>query len=120
TRHQPRDAPWRRWRGRNWNWLLGCRGGSMDLRVQATPQGYRVLGAGEDPDQVNAFLDHLAVRNFAVATRRAYAYDLLSFLRFCGDVGLDLSVVRATDVFDYLGWRPRGDTSQVVVRLPQR
>lgn len=91
----------------------------MDLRVQATPQGYRVLGAGEDPDQVNAFLDHLAVRNFAVATRRAYAYDLLNFLRFCGDVGLDLSVVRATDVFDYLGWRPLGDTSQVVVRLPR-
>lgn len=91
----------------------------MDLRVQATTEEYRVLGTGEDVDHVNDFLHHLAGRNFAVATRRAYAYDLLSFLRFCRETGLDLSSVRPTDVYDYLGWRRAPDTSQVVVRLPR-
>jgi len=62
-------------------------------------------------------LAHLANRNFAAATGRAYAYDLLSFLRFCTETGLTLTEICPTDVFDYLGWRFRPDAGQVVVRL---
>jgi hypothetical protein len=42
--------------------------------------------AGSGPDEgdgvwarANGFLDHLGTRNFAAATQRAYAYDLLNF-----------------------------------------
>ena len=47
----------------------------------------------------------------------AYAYDLLNFLRFCEESGLRLTEVVPTDVFDYLGWRPRRTAGQVVVPL---
>jgi hypothetical protein len=77
----------------------------MELRVEADADGHRMVGAGGDVELVNRFLAHLVDRNFALATRRAYAYDLLSFLRFCDETGLALAGVGPTDVFDYLGWR---------------
>ena len=55
----------------------------MRLRVEATEAGHRLAGDGLDVGLVNRFLEHLSARNFAVATRRAYAYDLLIFARFC-------------------------------------
>ena len=36
-----------------------------------------------DEEVANRFLDHLAGRAFAMATVRAYAYDVLCFARFC-------------------------------------
>ncbi len=89
----------------------------MELRVVAGPDGHRLVGPGGDVELVNRFLVHLGSRNFAAATRRAYAFDLLAFLRFCAEVSASLGEVCPTDVFDFLGWRLRPDTGQVVVRL---
>jgi site-specific recombinase XerD len=47
----------------------------------------------------------------------AYAYDLLNFLRFCEESGLRLAEVVPSDVFDYLGWRPRRTAGQIEVPL---
>jgi integrase/recombinase XerC len=54
------------------------------------------------------------VRNFAAATRRAYAYDLLIFSRFCVQRDLSVEGLTPTDVFDFLDWQqgprqPGGD-----------
>ena len=76
----------------------------MGLRVEAAAGGHRLVGSGGDVELVNRFLAHLSVRNLSAATRRAYAFDLLSFLRFCEETGLTLAGVGPTDVFDYLGW----------------
>ncbi|MGI8769468.1 MAG: ISL3 family transposase, partial [Propionibacteriaceae bacterium] len=94
------------------------RGGTpMGLHVEAGAEGHRLVGPGGDVELVNRFLAHLSVRNLAAATRRAYAFDLLSFLRFCDETGLTLAGVGPTDVFDYLGWRPAAAGGQVVVRF---
>lgn len=89
----------------------------MELRVVGGADGHRLVGPGSDVELVNLFLAHLAGRNFATATRRAYAFDLLAFLRFCSETGLMLVEVCPTDVFDFLGWRFRPDAGQVVVQL---
>ena len=89
----------------------------MGFRVEAVAGGHRLVGPGSDVELANRFLDHLVGRNFARATLRAYAYDLLNFLRFCEESGLRLTEVVPTDVFDYLGWRPRRTAGQVVVPL---
>src|SRR5215204_1459075 len=89
----------------------------MTLRVEPAADGHRLVGPGGDVELANRFLAHLAGRNFAAATRRAYAYDVLSFLRFCDEARLALVEVGPTDVFDYLGWRPRATAGHVVVRL---
>src|SRR5207253_8543780 len=56
---------------------------------------------------------------FSSATVRAYAYDLLNFLRFLAGRDARLADVVATDLFDYLAWqqRPAGTGGQAVVRL---
>lgn len=92
----------------------------MELRVDALAGRHRLVGADGDVELVNQFLEHLSVRNFAAATRRAYAFDLLSFLRFCSETGLTVGSVVPTDVFDYLGWRPVSPAGQVVVALRAR
>lgn len=58
----------------------------MGLRVAVDGDGFLVAGeaaAGQHDDiaVVNRFLAHLECRNFARATRRAYAYHVLNFLR---------------------------------------
>lgn len=75
----------------------------MGFRVEVVAGGHRLVGPGSDVELANRFLDHLVGRNFAPATLRAYAYDLLNFLRFCEESGLRLTEVVPTDVFDYLG-----------------
>lgn len=86
------------------------------LRVVATSSGHRLSGDGADVEVVNAFLGHLVVRNFSPATVRAYAYDLLIFMRFLSDRGMRLAEVSSTDVFDWLDWqsRPKGRGERVV------
>jgi integrase/recombinase XerC len=72
---------------------------------------------------LNAFLDHLSVRNFSAATRRAYAFDLLNFLRFLTARSLRLAAVAATDLFDYLDWQREPimtAKSAVVVKMSSR
>ncbi|HET8660796.1 MAG TPA: site-specific integrase [Micromonosporaceae bacterium] len=51
---------------------------------------------------VNRYLAHLAARGFSPATVRAYAFDILSFLRFCAQRSLGLAQVAPGDLFDYL------------------
>jgi integrase/recombinase XerC len=79
----------------------------MDLRVVADNDGHRLAGDGVDVALVNQFLQHLSTRNFAAATRRANAYDLLCFGRFCAERGLSVAALSATDVFDWLEWQGR-------------
>ncbi|HEX2810853.1 MAG TPA: tyrosine-type recombinase/integrase [Kineosporiaceae bacterium] len=95
----------------------------MPLGVQQSTDGHRLVGDGADVELANGFLAHLAVRNYAVASCRGYAYDLLNFLRFLADRGLRLAEVTPTDVFDYLDWQARRRQSSpgsAVVRLADR
>lgn len=80
----------------------------MRLGVHATETGHRLVGDGVDVELVNRFLEHLSVRNFASATRRAYAYDLLNFGRFCAERGLSVTALTPSEVFDYLDWQQSG------------
>ena len=81
----------------------------MNLQVIRTDDGARLSGEGakEDVEALNRFLTHLGARAFSLATVRAYAFDLLNFLRFCATGELVLSLVVAVDLFDYLDWRAR-------------
>jgi integrase/recombinase XerC len=86
----------------------------MRLQVEATEAGHRLVGDGVDIELINRFLKHLSTRNFAMATGRAYAYDLLIFGRFCAERRLSIGALTPTDVFDFLDWqsaprRPGGD-----------
>jgi integrase/recombinase XerC len=95
----------------------------MGLCVVLGSAGHRIEGVGGDVDVVNAFLDHLSVRNFSAATRRAYAFDLLNFLRFLTGRSLRLAAVAATDLFDYLDWQREPimtAKSAVVVKMSSR
>lgn len=79
----------------------------MALRVVGTEAGHRLEGDGGDVVLANRFLDHLVVRGFAAATVRAYAFDLLSFLRFCDQRRLGVVEIVPTDVFDFVDWLSR-------------
>ena len=94
----------------------------MTLAVRPTAEGHRLVGGGTDVEVVNRFLAHLGTRNFSAATRRAYAYDVLNFLRFLAGLGVSLATVRPTDLFDYLDWqaKPRPSAGSRVVRLSGR
>jgi site-specific recombinase XerD len=95
------------------------------LRVDRVDGAFVLAGADRavcDVELVNRFLAHLGTRNFAVATRRAYAYDLLNFLRFLAENGATLVGVRPMDLFDYLDWQgqSRQAAGETVVRLAER
>ena len=87
------------------------------LSRPATVTGSR--GGGPDGELVNRFLAHLGSRAFSPATVRAYAYDLLNFLRFLAGRHARLADVVPTDLFDYLDWQqhPPGTAGRRVVRL---
>src|SRR2546429_2270205 len=91
----------------------------MGQRVVLVSDGHRVEGCGPDGELVNRFRAHLGSRAFSPATVRAYAYDLLTFLRFLAGRDARLADVVAMDLFDYLDWqqRPAGTAGQAVVRL---
>jgi hypothetical protein len=86
----------------------------MGQRVVLVSDGHRIEGCGPDGEFVNRFLAHLESRAFSSATVRAYAYDLLNFLRFLAGREARLADVVATDLFDYLDWqqRPAGTAGQ--------
>ena len=91
----------------------------MGQRVVLVSDGHRVEGCGADGELVDRFLAHLRSRAFSPATVRAYAYDLLNFLRFLAGRDARLADVVATDLFDYLDWqqRPVSTAGRAVVRL---
>ncbi|MDE8671058.1 site-specific integrase [Pseudarthrobacter sp. H3Y2-7] len=77
----------------------------MGLQVARSEDGHILTGAADAAGElVNGFLAHLTTRNFSPATRRAYAFDLLNFLRFLMERRLGLADVAPTDLFDYLDW----------------
>jgi integrase/recombinase XerC len=96
------------------------------VRVVLDGAGHRLAGGGGAAGDVafaNRFLDHLAARQFAAATIRAYCYDLLSFVRFLAERGSVLADVVPADLFDYLEWQSRpapGPGGGVVVRMDRR
>jgi integrase/recombinase XerC len=99
----------------------------MGLRVAGDGDVFLLAGevaAGQRDDvaMVNRFLAHLKGRNFALTTRRAYAFDMLNFLRFLTGQGVGLGKVRPTDLFDYLDWQtqPKRTASSTVVQLSER
>ncbi len=94
----------------------------MALTVIATEAGHRLDGDTEDVALANRFLDHLTTRGFSAATVRAYAFDTLSFLRFCAEHAVRLAEIVPTDVFDYLDWlgRRRSVAGQRVVPIRAR
>ena len=93
----------------------------MELQVQRGKDGHRLHGVGGDADLVNRFLAHLAARGFSPATVRAYTFDILNFLRFCGTRGLGLGSVEPSDLFDYLDWQTRAaELAAKVVRIDRR
>jgi integrase/recombinase XerC len=93
----------------------------MQQRVISTSEGHRVQGGGEDGELVNRFLSHVVSRAFSPATVRAYAYDLLNFLRFLTERRGRLGDVVATDLFDYLDWQQQRSAASAgkVVRLTE-
>jgi integrase/recombinase XerC len=66
---------------------------------------YRIVGDGRLIDATNAFLGHLGSRGYSPITVRGYAYDLLSFCRFCAERSLVLEDVRPRDCFAWLEWQ---------------
>jgi site-specific recombinase XerD len=88
------------------------------MRVERVGGSHRIVdGPPVDGDLANAFLSHLEVRAFAPLTVRAYAFHVLSFLRFCSDRELSLATVTAMDVFDFLDWLSTPTPSGKVVAL---
>lgn len=100
----------------------------MQIHVVKTVEGHRLrpidreVAVESDLELANAFLAHLGARCFSPATVRAYAYDLLNFLRFLSQRVATLAEVVPTDLFDYLTWqqRPAVTAGQPVVRLSAR
>jgi hypothetical protein len=53
-----------------------------DLRVERASGGYALAGANPAVHDVNEFLCYLTDRNYSRQTVRAYAFDLLHFVRW--------------------------------------
>lgn len=88
------------------------------MRVERVDGSHRVVGGPPfDGDVANAYLSHLQVRAFSPLTVRAYAFHVLSFLRFCSEKELTLAAVTAMDVFDFLDWLSTPKATGRVVAL---
>jgi integrase/recombinase XerC len=88
------------------------------MRVERVEGSHRIVeGRSVDESTANAYLAHLEIRAFAALTVRAYAFHLLSFLRFCESNQLTLASVSAMDVFDFLDWLSTPKRSGNVVAL---
>lgn len=88
----------------------------VGIRVERQDGSHRLAGDWPGVDAANAFLGHLEARAFSPATVRAYAYDLLGFVRFMTERGLALDELVPSDIFDWLDWQrpPRRRTGTVV------
>ncbi len=89
----------------------------MVLTVRTSEDGqHELTGDWSDVEAANAFLDHLRVRAFSAATRRAYAFDLLNFGRFLMGLERPLASVTAMDVFAWVDWQnqPAPSSGKVV------
>lgn len=67
-------------------------------------QRHRFLLLSDEKEiaEVSSFLLALEIRGLSIATRRAYAYDLLCFHRFLGEKCLAIDCLSSKDALDYL------------------
>lgn len=91
--------------------------GRWAMHVEQSGGGFRVEDAGCDVELANGFLSHLEVRSFSPLTVRAYAFHVLSFLRFCEERSLALAAVTPMDVFDFLDWLAKPSRTGTVVSI---
>jgi site-specific recombinase XerD len=85
------------------------------MHVERADGSYRIAGGSLVVGELaNGFLSHLTVRAFSPLTVRAYAFHVLSFLRFCDERYLALASVTPMDVFDFLDWLARPAAGKVV------
>lgn len=93
----------------------------MVLAVRTSDGQHRLVGDWSDLEVANDFLDHLRVRGFSPATRRAYAFDLLNFGRFLQERELALVAVSAMEVFGWVDWQsqPAPAMGKVVALRPR-
>ena len=93
----------------------------MVLVVRASDGRHQLVGDWPDLEVANDFLDHLRVRAFSPATRRAYAFDLLNFGRFLQEREVALVAVSAMDVFGWADWQsqPAPTVGKVVALRPR-
>ena len=77
------------------------------VRVVVVRGEHRLAGEGAAVSAANAFLAHLGSRGYSAATVRGYAYDLVSFCRFCSERSLSLDAVTPQDCFSWLEWQRR-------------
>lgn len=75
------------------------------ISVTVVSGTHRIAGDGQIVDVANGFLAHLGSRGYSPMTVRGYAYDLLSFCRFCAERSLLLEAVRPQDCFAWLEWQ---------------
>jgi len=73
-----------------------------ELRVQPADGGYTLVGPEPAIETVNEFLCYLVDRNYSRQTVRAYAFDLLHFLRWLSVDGLALEDVNTDALLRYL------------------
>lgn len=74
----------------------------LKLRVSNAGGGWQVLGTGHDVEAVNEFLAHLGHLNYSPHTVRAYAFDLMSFLRWLGHQQVSLVDVTTETLLSHL------------------
>jgi integrase len=84
----------------------------VGVRVVGVDGGYRLVGEGPVTEAGNRWLAHLESRNFARATVRGYAFDVLNFDRFLAERAVPLVEVGPQDVFDWVEWQTRASVTR--------
>lgn len=72
------------------------------VRVESVGGGWRLVGPASGVELVNAYLAHLLDRNYSPRTVRAYAFDLLHFVRWLLGEGLVIEAVTTDVLVRYL------------------
>lgn len=90
----------------------------MAVAVKLVDGEHQLVGDWAGVEFGNAFLGHLRARAFAVATLRAYAFDLVNLGRFLEQRSLELDAVEPVDLFGWVESQGvRRPDSGTVVRL---
>ena len=72
------------------------------LRVHGINGRWQIDGDGPDLKLINDYLGHLHDRNYSPQTVRAYAFDLLIFVRWLRSQGLDLDAVTTEALLGFM------------------
>jgi integrase/recombinase XerC len=109
----PSVNPERPLKTRRMRWATNSNQGPWDLDVPAvgsvvrggTTLPWRLVDeAGAEVEHVNLWLTELCACDCSPATLRAYAYDLLSWIRFLAAIGTQWTRVNSWDVRDWVRW----------------